>query len=458
MGVMCLAVGCLFPGGVSAQLPPTPQETGAKKGPAPKLYVAERAKSIGTVVEGDKPVVKWLLENRGDADLIIERTIPTCGCTVVTLSEDQRRIPPGGKVNLSAEFNSYGRPGKQQKGITVHSNDPAAPLLGLEFTAEVTRLFLISPSSVVNLRALARGQAADPPIQITPGPDHKKIEVLSVTFADDSGAMSAKVDPFETDTGATGQRITLVVGDDVALGPVSTQVTVKISVDGIERESMIPIQGEVVGDLTWLPRVVDHTRVPSRHGFRLSPITLRSNERKPFEILGTEITQPGLLDVKVESNRGGPGGTQYVVLLTIKDDAPQGPFGTELRIRTNSPDQPVVQVPLFGIVSPAVDFDPPIVVLRQDGTPAGTERRVRLQAAPQLKLEVSDLASDNPAVSVTLDSDSSKRAAHLSFLKVRLQGALPPGSHRATLRFRTSIGGAEVVQIPVYIEVPDGKG
>lgn len=449
----CLVLELVAPAGAAAQLPPTPVPS-AQKAAAPRVYVRNRALELGRVIDGDKRQLVWRIENHGDADLIIERATPTCGCTVITLSEEEKRIPPGGYLDLKAVFDSTGRPGKQQKGVTLRTNDPVEPMLPLTFTATVARLMSVSPSRVVNLRAITRGLPCLPVIKLTPGRDYKVIEVVDMSFADDRVALTPMSEPFEPSAGKTGQQITLLAQDDMALGPLTATLHIKVSVDGVARERDISIRGEVVGDLTWLPRVVDHTRIASRFGYRLSPVTIKSNHRKPFLVLGADVTHPDVLGVVVEPDQGGANTSRYAVVMTIKPDAPVGPFGMELRIRTDSADQPLVTIPVFGTVAPAVVMDPPIVVLRQDGTRSGVERRVRVSAAPQAKLELSEVSCDNAAVSVEVDQEGGMRYNHIRFLRVKLDGTLAPGTHRATLRMRTTVTGEKLVELPVLIEVP----
>ena len=121
----------------AGQLPPTPTGAGSQTGSRPQLFVAQRSQDLGTIIEGDKATVTWILENRGGADLVIERTVPSCGCTVVQLAEDDKVIRPGGSLPLKAEFDSTNRRDVQTKAVTVFSNDPSEPELKLEFKAKV---------------------------------------------------------------------------------------------------------------------------------------------------------------------------------------------------------------------------------------------------------------------------------------------------------------------------------
>jgi len=434
------------------QLPPVPDKAGTDAKAGPSLFVARRVQNIGTVLEGDKPIVQWRLENRGKADLIIEQTRSSCGCAVVKLTDKEKTIPPGRPLDLKVEFNSQGRRGIQSNSITIFSNDPVEPNLKLEFKANVQFLYEMKPSGLVNLRAVQRGKVAERAIEIYPGPNRKVVKILDLQVPDDS-PLSFHHEPFVAGSG-TGQRIRMTAREHVSLGTLTAQANMKLSIDGIERQRTVSIRGEVVGDLTWHPKTVNATRQVSQPGKRFAPITIRSMDKMRFDILEAEAGS--LFDVTFEPSKNGPKGIQYSVFLTLRGDAPPGPFGTLLEVRTSSLDQPMVRVPVFGVVAKRIEVEPPMILLRQDGTPVGTHRRVRLRVLPQLKLEVSDIICSNDAVVATLDREASSRYQHLRYLDVKLKGRLPVGTHQAVLAMTTNIEGVQRLEIPVTIEVPAG--
>lgn len=438
----------------AAQLPPVPAETGEAAKPSPRLFVAQRVHDLGTIFEGDRPTVRWILENRGNADLVIDRTRATCGCTVVKLADEDKIIPPGESLELQAEFVSTGRHGIQTKYITVYSNDPVEPKTKLEFTVEIQVLYNITPPGMINLHSVRRGQTVARTIDITPTAGRTSLEILDLQVPQDS-PLSLQHEPFKANDG-TGQRIRMTVGEHVSLGRLTTKVTIKLSVDGVERERVLAVRGQVVGDLTWLPKTVDATRRVAPHGQRFAPVTVRSTDKMPFQILETDAGP--LFDVTFEAVKSAPKGTQYSVFITLRDDAPPGPFGTMLEIGTNLLDQPLVRVPVFGIVAPPIVVDPPVLLFRQDGTAVGMHRRLKLQVLPQVKLNISGITCDNDAVTATIDREVSLRYNHIRFLDVRLGGKLPEGTHRAVLTVVTDIEGAKRLEVPVIIEVPGSRG
>jgi len=440
--------------GAAAQLPPTPNEAARDLTPKPQVYVAQRSQDLGTILEGDKVTVTWELENRGHAELIIDRTVASCGCTVVRLAEEEKTVAPGRSLSLNAQFDSAARRDDQAKSVTVYSNDPTEPQLRLEFKATVELLYELDPVGMVNLRAIRRGQAGPRPLDIFPGPRYKELTIKTVDLPADAPLLY-QIDPVEVRQ-RKGQRLRFTVAENAPLGQLNATATLRIGVDGIERERSVALRGEVVADLTWLPKVVDATRQPSLPGKRLTPVTVSSPEKLAFDIV--EAGAGPFFEVTVEPGKSAKPRTEYSVTLTLRDAAPPGPFGTLLRISTTSLDQPLVEIPVFGIVSAPVEVEPPIVLLRADGTPAGAHRRVRLQTAlPSIGLDISNLSCDNPAVIATIDQAASSKYQHIRFLDVRLNGKPGEGRHSTVLRVTTGVVGAERLEIPVTIEVGTPK-
>ena len=435
---------------VIGQLPPAPKATGTAEA-APQLVVTQRKIALGTVLEGDKVKLDWLLENRGNADLVIDRVKPACGCTAVDLTDEEKTIAPGGSLRLRSQFDSTGRRGRQDKTVTVYTNDPLVPAMKLEFTADVEALYETKPSTVLNLRAVQRGELSSMVLEITPGKGRKVIAVTDVEY-DDNLPLTWEKESFEAKSG-TGQRIRFRVDPYAALGTLTSKAKIKLEVDGIPRERLMSLRAEIVGELSTMPKVPDATRHEARPGKKLPKVTIRAMNKRPFEVLG--VSAGPLLDVEITPSGKPKPKSAYTIRLSVRKDAPPGPFGTMLEIRTDSLDQPLVQVPVFGMVAPLVKIEPAVILLRQDGTLMGANRRLRVQASTQQALDISSIHCENDSIVATIDEEASRRYKHLRFLKVELVGKMPPGTHNTTLILTTGVPGAETLIVPVIVEVPN---
>jgi len=89
-------------------------------GPLPVINFEKTDHDFGTITEGQKVSYTYKVQNTGEAPLIIQSAQPSCGCTVPTWSKDP--IPAGGSGFVTAEFDSGGKPGINNKTITITSN------------------------------------------------------------------------------------------------------------------------------------------------------------------------------------------------------------------------------------------------------------------------------------------------------------------------------------------------
>ncbi len=418
------------------------------RGAAPRLSVDEPKIDLGTVQAGDVVPMLWRLENTGDADLVIERIKPGCGCTIVSFSEEDQIIHPGDTLELEAAFNSTGRRGEHDKEVVIFSNDPNQPKFGLSFRAYVDRLFEVVPNSLVDLRTVQRGSTAARTIDVVEDRERGEVTIVGIDVPDDT-PLDFSVKPFH-ETRASGKRIAVTVLPSAATGKLKVKATLRIQLGDTIREHTITIRVEVVGEITWLPRIVDSTRRKLRPGNTLAPVSIRTSSGPGFRVL--RATGGDIFDVSVEPQASAGPAKRHIIKLKVREGVRPGPFGVTLHIETDAPDQPVIEIPVYGFVMAPLGIDPPIVLLRQDGTPAGTVRQLRFMAYPGTPLNITSYESRLQGVSVQPPENNRKTQRHIRYLEVRLAESLPSGPHTTTITVTTNIPGFDRVEIPVKVE------
>jgi hypothetical protein len=105
------------------------------EGPLPVAVFNATTHDFGVIKEGDVVNYSFSVKNTGEAPLLIENARPSCGCTVPDWTKTP--IPPGGTGFVKVKFDSNGKPGMQNKNITVSANTWPAQTV-LRFTANVT--------------------------------------------------------------------------------------------------------------------------------------------------------------------------------------------------------------------------------------------------------------------------------------------------------------------------------
>jgi hypothetical protein len=107
----------------------------AEKANAPKIKFDSKTFDFGTIKQGETATHLYKFKNEGKSDLVIRKTKASCGCTVV--NPDDKIIAPGSESQFNVKFNSRGKKGKQNKTITVITNDPENPSVILKITGNV---------------------------------------------------------------------------------------------------------------------------------------------------------------------------------------------------------------------------------------------------------------------------------------------------------------------------------
>jgi hypothetical protein len=97
----------------------------------------------GATVEGE-----FVVKNTGEGTLIIKNIEADCGCTRTVVGSQE--LSQGGESRIVAKFETTGlKPGKKQKHVRVHSNDPARPNVELTLLADVVRELDVDQSSLL---------------------------------------------------------------------------------------------------------------------------------------------------------------------------------------------------------------------------------------------------------------------------------------------------------------------
>ena len=107
----------------------------AEKDKAAKINVDDKVFDFGEISQGQKTSHTYVISNEGKSDLIIRKVKASCGCTAIT--PEKTVIAAGEKTTIKAEFDSTGKSGRQNKSITVITNDPMASNILLRIQGNV---------------------------------------------------------------------------------------------------------------------------------------------------------------------------------------------------------------------------------------------------------------------------------------------------------------------------------
>lgn len=99
--------------------------TAEEKANAPLVAFDHNTFNFAEIKQGEKVEHVFTISNNGKSDLFIRKVKASCGCTAVNPEEE--RIPAGKSTTMKVIFDSRGKVGKQNKTITVITNDPMHP-------------------------------------------------------------------------------------------------------------------------------------------------------------------------------------------------------------------------------------------------------------------------------------------------------------------------------------------
>ena len=86
-----------------------------------KMELYEGSHDFGTIQQGEIVSHTFKFKNTGNAPLVIEKTGVSCGCTTPTYTK--KPIMPGEEGEITVEFNSNGKTGRQDKEVMVYYNN-----------------------------------------------------------------------------------------------------------------------------------------------------------------------------------------------------------------------------------------------------------------------------------------------------------------------------------------------
>lgn len=113
---------------------------------APVLYVENDHFISPPVLEKTDIVHEFIVTNKGQSILRIEKVKTGCGCVATTYT---REIMPGTSGKISVRVNTVGYGGRDlSKTIRVESNDPKKGILKLHVTGRVEKFAVIEPDMV----------------------------------------------------------------------------------------------------------------------------------------------------------------------------------------------------------------------------------------------------------------------------------------------------------------------
>lgn len=312
---------------------------------APKAVVPEPVKDFGVVARGEKISYDFVIRNEGTAPLTLTDVRPACGCTVASFDE---AIAPGqqGRVHADVETSTFDGP--IAKAISVFTNDPANARIELVVKAHIQPYLDVSPGYArfnyvqgeeirpITQRLWASDGAAFQIVAMKPPYNHVKVSQREATAAER-----------KADAAGSQFLIDVIIDPNSPVGQLDNYV--EVAVDHPRQKLVkIPISGFVRPRQHVTPSSLDMGQVEaSALPLSRSAASLVSFITAAIEVTGVSSDVVGL------SGRVEPvdaTGHRFRLLVEASPELAKGPFAGTLKLSITDPKNPVVAVPIKGVV------------------------------------------------------------------------------------------------------------
>jgi hypothetical protein len=248
-------------------------------------------------------------------------------------------IPPGEEGKIDVEFDTSGRSGRQSKNVTVTTNDPDNTNVRLRVSADIEVLFGFEPSRIRFRRQ--RKNDIEPVTVNGTGIKLADVKIVSATLANPDNEKFFNINIEDTGSGSNRQiRLTLEPTEHIAVGRIRDRLIITTNLPEIERFEIF-ITGEILGPIDIAPSSLV-MRSDSEDTPFTGSIRLRSDDTQ-FSVLSAECSDSNL-DITVMP----PGADGSVVIETsYPNNGQTSRFRSEITIRTDVPEQPEFNVPVF---------------------------------------------------------------------------------------------------------------
>ncbi|MEM8929738.1 MAG: DUF1573 domain-containing protein [Acidobacteriota bacterium] len=283
------------------------------------------------------------IKNDGTAPLVITDVRPSCGCTVVNYDET---IAPGATGQIQSAVDTTDFSGPISKSIAVFTNDPENPKLQLVVKAKVKPFVGVKPGYARYV--YVKGEEIRPLPQVVYSADGADFDILEVKAPYDYlkvGHRTAEGEERFDKAEGPQHMIDIELGENAPIGALRQYVEV-VTNHPKQPVVRIPISGFVRPRAHITPQKLDFGKLqgetlPLRRTFHLT--NFGTNE---IQIQKIDTGVDGMV-AEVEKSKRQPG-HRFQLKLTLGPEMPKGSFDTIVRVHTNDPQNPIVELPLQG--------------------------------------------------------------------------------------------------------------
>ncbi len=171
------------------------------------------------------------------------------------------------------------------------------------------------------------------------------------------------------------------------------------------------------------------------------PVTIATATDADFAILGIESSHAG---IQVEQETATPG-REYRLNVTLRAPTQPGSLAANIRVQTDHPSRPVIDIPVFANVVGDLLFTPPEITLPAN-TPGPITRHVVIRAGTSGPFEITGVETPDPAMDTQIfPFGGNGYRVHINNIQ--------PGPHLngQAIRITTTAGIMKEITIPLRL-------
>jgi len=313
------------------------QSAVADTGPLAKALETEY--DFGRVMQGHKVMHEFAIQNSGDADLVLQRIAPSCGCTAAAVTSST--IKPGSSENVRVTFDTSGMYGSKTKTVSITTNARENAEVTFKMRGSVVRGITATPERLV-FGEVSQGSSLatrtqEVAIAVTEGMDW---EIARVT----SGSKFVSVTPLADQGGA--KRYAVTIQPDAPKGDMRERLIVEFK-DPSHAAVNIPIMAAILGDLRVTPATVSFGMISGTEPMERR-LKYENASSVPVTITGVTSSHPAVTASMLDVD----GGKSGVVVVKVDPTKVTGDMKATVQIATDHPEQKTLAVSVYGVQAP----------------------------------------------------------------------------------------------------------
>jgi hypothetical protein len=315
----------------------------------PRISFDHASYELGEVRQGKVIKHDFPFRNLGELDLTIDRTRSTPECVTTLPAGNNVRGDGSGVVHV--ELDTSVQAGELRRTVTVYTNDPRRRTVLLTLVGRVVADVVVEPAQMY-IGSVTRGSVAPKAFAVAV----RKDTIRVATTSEDNPYVTLRLNS-APDKSNTAELEPHVAGD-APFGPFDQIVRVPTS-SPHQPILSLRVAGIVRPNVTASPDRLTFDAVP-RNVQTVRQLLVRNRGRAPVRITAAEWN-PSFGSVEIDTLRKGH---RYRIRATLDRNVAPGDVSSVLRLTTDDPTQPQIEIPVEGHVvegnvEPAAARDPP---------------------------------------------------------------------------------------------------